>query len=92
MDTVKETLDLLHGMNDGSGCLLLTDRDDPRIYNRSYFPKMFRSWFKLCKFPYPDIMGKPTVADRGRRVDCTVCMGFSKDPAMLLNEAKVDLS
>ena len=57
LDTVSDTLDLLHEMDDGSGRLLLTDRDDTRIYNRSYFPIFFRSWVKFCKFPYPDIMG-----------------------------------
>ena len=37
-------------------------------------------------------MGKPTVVDRGRRVDCTVWMAFIEDPETLLDKAKVDLS
>ena len=37
-------------------------------------------------------MGKPTVADRGRTVDCIVRMGFNKNMATFLNKAKVDLS
>ena len=37
-------------------------------------------------------MGKPTVADRGRRVDCTAQMSFREDPATFLDEANVDLS
>ena len=53
---------------------------------------MFRSWVKFCKFPYPDRMGKPTVADRGKRVDCTVQMGVSEEPENFLDEAKVYLS
>ena len=53
---------------------------------------MFRSRVNFCKFPYPDIIGEPTVADRGRILDCTVRMSFSEDPATLLDEAKVDLS
>ena len=57
LDTVSDTLDLLHEMDDGSGRLLLTDRDDTRIYNRSHLPKQFRSWVKFYKFPYPDLMG-----------------------------------
>ena len=92
LDTVSDTLDLLHNMENVSVCLLLTDRGDMRIYNRYHFPKMFRSWVKFCKFPYPDIMKKPTVVDRGRRVDCTVQMGFREDPATFLDEAKVNIS
>ena len=41
LDTVSDTLDLLHEMDDGSERLLLTDRDDTRIYNRSHLPIFF---------------------------------------------------
>ena len=47
LDTVSDTLDLLHEMDDGSERLLLTDRDDTRIYNRSHLPIFFRSWVKF---------------------------------------------
>ena len=92
LDTVNDTLNLLHDMDDGSGCLLLPDRDETRIYNRFHLPKMFCSGVIFCKFSYPDIMGNPNVADRGRREYCTVRMVFSEDPETFLNEAKVDLS
>ena len=81
IDTISNTLDLIHEMDeDGSGCLLLPDRYETRIYNPSHFPKMFFSWVKFCKFPYPEIMGKPTILDRGRMVDCTIRMGFREEP------------
>ena len=41
LDTVSDNLDLLHKMDDGLGCLLLPDRYDTRIYNRSHDPIIF---------------------------------------------------
>ena len=47
LDTVSDTLNILHEMDDGSGCLVPPERDDTWIYNISHFPKMFCSWVKF---------------------------------------------